>query len=170
MIRFKILDCTLRDGGYINNWNFGKNNIIKIINNLQDSKIDIIEVGFLDDNVPYTEDSTTFNNIDQIDNILKECNCAPAEKVAMVMFGKCKLENIKEKNESNIDGIRVCFKKNQIDEAIEYCKSLIQKGYDVYLQPAAITDYTDLDIIDLVMKSNKLEKIKAFYIVDTYGK
>ena len=49
MNRINILDCTLRDGGYCNNWNFGFDNIKKIVNNLQESKIDIIECGFLTD-------------------------------------------------------------------------------------------------------------------------
>ena len=30
----KILDCTLRDGGYVNKWNFGYNNIVKIVKKL----------------------------------------------------------------------------------------------------------------------------------------
>ena len=31
MSNIKLLDCTLRDGGYVNNWHFGNNNI-KVIN------------------------------------------------------------------------------------------------------------------------------------------
>ncbi len=42
-----ILDCTLRDGGYINDWEFGEKRIISIIHKLEDAKIDMIEVGFL---------------------------------------------------------------------------------------------------------------------------
>lgn len=42
-----LLDCTLRDGGYINNWDFGENAILDIINKLENSNVDIIEIGFL---------------------------------------------------------------------------------------------------------------------------
>ena len=42
-----ILDCTLRDGGYINNWEFGSKTIDKVISNLVESQVDIIECGFL---------------------------------------------------------------------------------------------------------------------------
>ena len=44
----KILDCTLRDGGYINNWDFGEDGIRLILNNLISAGIDYIECGFFE--------------------------------------------------------------------------------------------------------------------------
>ena len=44
----KLLDCTLRDGGYVNDWNFGHDNLISIFERLADSGVDFIEIGFLD--------------------------------------------------------------------------------------------------------------------------
>ena len=35
MNKINILDCTLRDGGYVNNWEFGRGNIEKIIKTLK---------------------------------------------------------------------------------------------------------------------------------------
>ena len=49
MNNIKILDCTLRDGGYVNNWEFGGRTIKKIISKLVQANIDIIECGFLTD-------------------------------------------------------------------------------------------------------------------------
>ena len=43
----KLLDCTLRDGGYINDWNWGFQTARSIIQSLVRAKIDIIEAGFL---------------------------------------------------------------------------------------------------------------------------
>ena len=40
----KILDCTLRDGGYVNNWEFGKVNSMNIIRLLSKAKVDYIEI------------------------------------------------------------------------------------------------------------------------------
>ena len=57
MNNVKILDCTLRDGGYINDWKFGHNNIKGIINNLVSANIDIVETGFIR-NVEYDKDSS----------------------------------------------------------------------------------------------------------------
>ena len=43
----KLLDCTLRDGGYVNDWKFGFNSARDIINWLTKANIDVVEVGFL---------------------------------------------------------------------------------------------------------------------------
>ena len=57
-----ILDCTLRDGGYINGWYFGERSIKKIISKLSKSNIDIIECGFLED-VDFDKNKTLFNSV-----------------------------------------------------------------------------------------------------------
>ena len=43
----KVLDCTLRDGGYILDWMFGYKSIKSIVENLSSSGVDFIESGFL---------------------------------------------------------------------------------------------------------------------------
>lgn len=49
--KFEILDCTLRDGGYYNNWDFNKNNIQQYLNLINSTEIKYVELGFrlLDD-------------------------------------------------------------------------------------------------------------------------
>ena len=49
MGEIKLLDCTLRDGGYVNDWNFGHDNMVNIFERLISSGVDILGVGFLDD-------------------------------------------------------------------------------------------------------------------------
>ena len=48
MGELKLLDCTLRDGGYVNDWKFGHNNIVSVFERLVEADIDIVEIGFLD--------------------------------------------------------------------------------------------------------------------------
>ena len=47
MTKTQILDCTLRDGGYINNWNFGDKNIKRVVRKLVNSKPKFLFSGFL---------------------------------------------------------------------------------------------------------------------------
>lgn len=56
----KLLDCTLRDGAYINNAEFGKPAMRGIISKLQDAHTDIIEIGWLK-NAEYNNDTTYFH-------------------------------------------------------------------------------------------------------------
>jgi 4-hydroxy 2-oxovalerate aldolase len=59
----KLLDCTLRDGGYNNNWEFGSDNIQKIFSGLVDSNMDIIECGFLTQKVDYNSNQSKYKYI-----------------------------------------------------------------------------------------------------------
>ena len=52
-----LLDCTLRDGGYVNSWNFGNNSIKEICTKLSEARIDIIETGFLTD-IEHSDDES----------------------------------------------------------------------------------------------------------------
>ena len=65
----KVLDCTLRDGGYVNKWDFGFKRIVKILKNLNNAKIDYAEIGFLKD-CEYDIEKSVFNEIKEIENVL----------------------------------------------------------------------------------------------------
>jgi 4-hydroxy 2-oxovalerate aldolase len=41
-----ILDCTLRDGGYYNNWDFGSDVVERYLRSMQAASVDVIEIGF----------------------------------------------------------------------------------------------------------------------------
>ena len=70
MNKVSILDCTLRDGGYVNQWNFGRKNIQKIISKLIDANINIIECGFLTEKTIYNEECSKFDTIERVKNFL----------------------------------------------------------------------------------------------------
>ncbi len=167
MNNINVLDCTLRDGGYVNQWQFGEKNIRGIISGLIDSKIDIIECGFLTEKKERDKDSSLFNSIDQMIQYL------PIHKkksmiVCMINFGEYDVNNLPQCDGNSIDGIRLAFHKKDIDEALLMCKAIKQKGYKLFMQPMVSISYTDEQFIDLVNKANSL-KPYAFYIVDSFG-
>lgn len=57
----KVLDCTLRDGAYVVNGNFGEERINGIIETLNSAGVDIIELGWLKD-FEYRKDCVFFDN------------------------------------------------------------------------------------------------------------
>ena len=44
--KINFLDCTLRDGGYYNNWDFKLNTIQKYLNSMKDINTYFVELGF----------------------------------------------------------------------------------------------------------------------------
>jgi len=167
MNKIKILDCTLRDGGYVNNWRFGKENIKFIINKLVEANIDIIECGYLDDNCDDIN-SSKYNSIDKIRTILREIKSNDRIFVAMVDCGKCDVDKIPRHDGNSIDVIRIAFHKNKLERAINDAEILIKKGYKVFLQPMLTINYKDAELINVIEKCNKLN-IDGFYIVDSFG-
>ncbi len=164
----RVLDCTLRDGGYVNDWNFGIGSIKSIISRLAKANLDIIEVGFIDDRNKYNLDRSLFPNSDAIKPALKNIDTRSSMIVAMIDFGTCSLKSVSLQKDSCLDGIRVIFKKNDQDAAIEYMRSIKEKGYRLFVNPVSITSYTEEDAIALIRKVNGLNPYTVT-VVDTYG-
>lgn len=168
MKKVSLLDCTLRDGGYINDWNFGKQTILNTFIRLNNSGVEYIEIGFLDDKTCFDENRSIQPATWCYDKIFEGIKTKKATVVAMIDFGHCKIENIADKNNSFIDAIRIIFKKPKMKEAVEFAKQVKNKGYKVFLQLVSITAYNDVDLLNFVSLANALIPF-AVSIVDTYG-
>ena len=166
MRKLEILDCTLRDGGYVNNWRFGKDSIAKIIKKLTSAGVDIIECGFLED-CDYDPDCSFYNQVDQIAAFLPKDRNNTCY-VAMTRLGKYPIESLPQYDGNSIDGIRISFHFNEVEEAMEYCHQVKQKGYKVFIQPVGTTSYCDEKLLSLIHQVNELRPY-SFYFVDTLG-
>ena len=168
MKEIKLLDCTLRDGGYINDWEFGHSVITGTYKRLDAAGVDYIEVGFLDDRRSFDINRTIQPNTDSYNRIFTGMDKKHAIPVAMIDFGTCDISNIGECDTSFIDGIRIIFKKEMIEKALPFCKEIKMKGYKLFIQAISITAYSDLEMLEYIQKINEI-KPYAFSIVDTYG-
>ena len=163
-----LLDCTLRDGGYINDWEFGHDNLISIFERLTDSGVDIVEVGFIDERRPYDHNRSIFPNTEAVGDIWQCIEKRPPLVVGMIDYGTCSLEDIQPCEDSFLDGIRVIFKKQKMYEAMEFCGRVKEKGYKVFSQLVSITSYSDEELRELICLVNEVEPY-AVSMVDTYG-
>ncbi len=166
MKNYAILDCTLRDGGYINNWQFGYKAIRDIIYNLERAGIDIIECGFLRD-MPYDPDASVFSDIEQITSLITPKKSGTLY-VGMIALGDIEPEKIAPCDGKSIDGIRLTFHKADWEEAKITAKKLMKKGYKVFVQPVGTTTYLDSELLELIMEVNAVNPY-AFALVDTLG-
>lgn len=167
MEHVSILDCTLRDGGYCNEWKFGKNNIKKIMNGLVEAGIDIIECGFFTNRVQYNPDIAKFTTIEEIAEILPR-NRENKLFVCLLNYGEYELDKIPLNDGTSLDGFRIAFHKKDMISAIELCKGIREKGYKVFVQPMVSLNYSDEEFLELIRTVNEVEPY-AFYIVDSFG-
>ena len=164
----RLLDCTLRDGGYLNDWNFGNNTLTCIFDRLNEARIDIIEVGFLDDSCVYDMNRTIQPDTQSMGRAFSKTNEKKSMVVAMIDVGNCGIDRIQPKAETFLDGIRLIFKKERMGEALCFAKKLVALGYAVFLQLVSITDYGREDIEKLAKGANEIG-IDTVSLVDTYG-
>lgn len=167
MNKIQILDCTLRDGGYCNEWHFGMDNACKIIKGLVEAEIEIIECGFLTNRVKYNKDVTKFTSVDEAAALIP-CNRQGKLFVAMMNYGEYDIEDIPHRKEDSINGIRVAFHKKNLTAALELCEKIKAKGYLVFVQAMVSLSYTDEEFLSLIREVNRI-KPYAFYIVDSFG-
>jgi 4-hydroxy 2-oxovalerate aldolase len=162
-----VLDCTLRDGGYINNWKFGKENIHKIISKLIDANIDIIECGYLTNKQEYDLEYSQYNTIERIKEFLPSDH-KNSLFVVMINYGEYNIDEIPYNDETSIDGIRVVFHKDELEEAMLFSKAIAKKGYKLFIQPMVSLSYSDEEFLHLIKYANSINPY-AFYIVDSFG-
>jgi len=168
MQSIRILDCTLRDGGFINDWEFGHEDIINIFERAVSANTDIIEVGFIDERRSYDTNRTILPDGESVNTMFADLDHGNSMVVGMIDYGTCSIDKILPCEDSIMDGIRVIFKKKNMPEAIEYCSALKDKGYKVFVQPVSITGYSDEEMLQLVGMVNDFMPY-AMSMVDTYG-
>lgn len=164
--KIQLLDCTLRDGAYIVNAEFGTPAIKGIIKKMQDANIDLIECGWLKD-TPHKEGTTYYHVPSDLEQYLGEKNVY-ATYVAMIDWDRYDLNNLPEYDGKSIDAIRVVFPQNKFREGIYLGKVIKEKGYKVYFQAANTLGYSDEELVELANEINKARPI-CLSVVDTFG-
>lgn len=164
----KLLDCTLRDGGFINDWEFGHEQIVNIFERSVAAGIDIIEVGFIDERREFDRNRSIMPDGNAVNKIFDKLLTGNSMIVGMIDYGTCSVDKIPDCKDSFLDGIRVIFKKKNRKEALEFCKAIQDKGYKMFIQPVSITGYSDEEMSELVEDVNAMHPY-AMSMVDTYG-
>ncbi len=164
----QLLDCTLRDGGYINDWNFGSDELVSIFERMVNAGVDIIETGFLDGRRSFDINRSIMPDTDCVQKIYGKVDKMRAMVVGMIDYGTCPIENLTPCEDSYLDGIRVIFKKHRMKEAIAFCAKVKELGYRVFVQAVSITSYSDEEMYELVEEVNRIQPY-AVSVVDTYG-
>lgn len=166
----KVLDVTLRDGGCVNNFNFGQSYMEQILSALEESEVEYIEVGYIDQNKGTKLDRTQYCNEKVIyENFLKAKN-PDITYVAMIDYGKFDIDLLEPYNGKGIDGIRMAFHKKNRFDVLEVGRKIIEKGYQFFIQPMITLRYSDQELLELIDCVNEqLPDASGFYIVDSFG-
>ena len=160
-----VLDCTLRDGGYVNDWLFGDANAAGIIELTAASGVEYSELAFIR-KCDYKRDKIEFSEMGQIAKLFLPSN---HKLSAMVEIGYgYPVDLFPDRSKNTVDMIRLVVWKRMIPESVEYARALVKKGYSVGIQATRIEQYDELEFRDFVRRFSEVSPT-ALYIVDTFG-
>lgn len=170
MNSLKVLDVTLRDGGCVNDFNFGQSYMEKILAAQEASGVDMIEMGYIDEKKGSESGRTQYINEQVIPKCILKHKKPGVTYVAMMDYGKFNVDNFQPRSPEGIDGIRMAFHKKNYKDMIPLGRKIIEKGYKFYIQPMITLRYSDAELLDLIDLVNKeLPDASGFYIVDSFG-
>jgi 4-hydroxy 2-oxovalerate aldolase len=170
MSNIKVLDVTLRDGGCVNNFNFGQTYMEKILKAQEESGVDVIELGYIDEKKGSVSGRTQYIDEKVINDCMLKHKKIQSSYVVMVDYGKFDFDNLSSRTEDGIDGIRLAFHKKDAKNILAVGRKILDRGYDFYIQPMITLRYTDAELIRLIEDvNNELPDATAFYIVDSFG-
>ncbi len=167
----KIHDCTVRDGGLINNHHFDDDFVKSVYDTCVAAGVDYIELGYKNSKKLFPKSEFgPWKHCDEEDlrRIVGD-NPSPIKISVMADAERCDYHtDILPKEESVIDCIRVATYIHQIPTALEMVRDAHEKGYEVTLNLMAISIVQERELnqaLDEIAKS----EISALYVVDSFG-
>ena len=173
----KILDCTFRDGGYYNNWDFDDELVEKYFTAMSDSGVDIVELGFRYAPKPgyfgpYAYLSEALINRFQFDRYSFEL-AVMIEEPDISSFEVDGLDFIDKffvhKSESQIDIVRIAVHFERAEKIVPAVKKLSALGYEVIVNLMQISRIPIKDVKSLLVRLRGIDEIKALYFADSLG-
>ena len=169
--QIKVLDCTIRDGGLINNHQFEPEFVQKVYRAVSASGVDYVEVGYKNSKElfsPQEYGRWKFCDDDQIKRVTDGVKNG-AKISVMVDIGRVNLDDVKPAKESPVDMIRVASYVKDIDKAIYMVDHLAQKGYETTINIMAISKDQGSELDEALDQVEKESKVEVVYIVDSFG-
>ena len=166
----KVFDCTIRDGGLVNNYHFSDAFVKAHYETCVAAGVDYMEIG---KNV-----SPTIMSVDEYGpwNFCKEedirrivgNNDTDMKIAVMADIGRSLKEELRPKSESVVDMIRIATYIHQIPAAIELIEDAHAKGYETTVNIMAISKSFD-DELDEVLAQLSKTPVDVIYIADSFG-
>jgi 4-hydroxy 2-oxovalerate aldolase len=166
----RILDCSIRDGGLINNWQFSDEFVRENVSGLNEAGVDYIEIGYKASRSQFDPkeygkwrfcfDEDIKRIVDGID-LKSKLSC-------MVDIGRVEDEDIVQQKDSPFHMIRVaCYAKETV-KAIELGKMIQDRGYEVSINIMAVSTNTEREIDEALGDLAKTD-FPLVYVVDSFG-
>ena len=171
MENIKIVDCTIRDGGLINKWQFSDEMVKKVFEAVNASGVDYMEIGYRASEKMFSPDEYgpwRFSKDEKIREIIGDTELKTKLGV-MVDIGRVEEEDLLAADESPLSFIRVATYLKDIEKAIALANLIHDKGYESFINIMAISTVNDYDLNKGLEEIEKDTSVTSVTIVDSFG-
>ena len=168
--QIKVIDCTVRDGGLMNKWQFEDQFVRSVYHALSEAGVDYMEIGYLSSENAFSRDEYgpwRFCAEEDLKRIIGDTE-KKIKLSAMADIGRIEYDDIPPKSESSLDMVRVACYVHQIDKAIALAHHCIEKGYETTINLMAVSTVGLRDLNEALEDLNK-SKVPIIYLVDSFG-
>jgi 4-hydroxy 2-oxovalerate aldolase len=174
---FKLLDCTLRDGGYYNHWDFNDDLVERYLQALQEANVDIVELGFR-----YAKKEGFLGQYAYLgEKKLQQLKTAEYQFDLAVMIEEGDISShsegsegfvnqyFVEKSKSHVDLVRIAAHFDKVSNVIPSCETLKKLGYQVSVNIMQISRYDNNKVIEKLSSLREISCIDILYFADSLG-
>ena len=169
--QIRMLDCTIRDGGLINNHQFDLRFVREVYRAVSEAGVDYIELGYKNSKKLFSVEEFGAWKFCDDDDIWKAIEgIESGTKIAtMVDVGRVNIDDVKPKDQSPVDMMRVATYVKEIDKAIFLVNHFADKGYETTMNIMAISKDMGPELDRALQQVENECKANAVYIVDSFG-
>ncbi len=167
----KVLDCTIRDGGLINNHDFDHRFVREVYKAISASSVDYIELGYKNSKSLFSSEDYgpwKFCDDEDIKKVIDGVKSKTKISV-MVDVGRVDIDSIKPCSKSPVDMIRVAAYVKDVDKAIAMINNFSEKGYETTINIMAISRDQGSELTESLHQIEEESKTDVVYIVDSFG-
>jgi 4-hydroxy 2-oxovalerate aldolase len=168
--QIKVLDCTIRDGGLINQWQFSDEIVRKVFLALSEAGIDYMEIGYKSSEQYFSRaehGAWKFCTEEDIKKIVGDVE-TEMKLSAMADIGRIDSEDIPPKKDSILSMIRVACYAKEIDKGIALAHECLDKGYEATINLMAVSKVLERDLYEALDDLSKSD-VPVIYLVDSFG-
>ena len=169
--KIKVLDCTIRDGGLINNHDFDIRFVREVYKALSLAGVDYMEIGYKNSKKLFSPKEFgrwKFCDDEDIKKVIDGVESKTKISV-MVDVDRVDVDDIAPCQESPVDMIRVASYVKDIDKAIHLVNHFADKGYETTVNIMAISRALDNELTECLQQLEQESRASVVYIVDSFG-
>lgn len=164
----RVVDCSIRDGGCCNQWQFEPDLVRRTYKALRASGVDYMEIGYRSS--PGTFDRARvgpwrFCDDDVLADIVEDSGM---KLTVMLDQGKAALSDLKPRSASPVSMVRIATYAKDIDAAIELLHGAQDLGYEVMCNVMAVSTCTP-QVVDTFLGKLHDSTIPNVALVDSFG-